>query len=681
MTDTSVLDEGSAHLAFQASTPLFTRGEKRYTKGAAQHSFQLGSGATPHLASDEWKRRLSGKTSLSGWLRHDTPPSWKSISRFVPLYLLAIKRIITECELSVQGASPTVTEGSVSTKAFEGNPPDVDADTVCSKKTAPSFFSGQKSEYCHTASSSGIIVFPLESSVLSSDFSAPFISGASSPLWSHEAMQTFLSNLNELVNLQDSAPLVFTVALVYLSRIARRSTGEDDMVTVQNWFRLTTISILLAFKMYADSDEVYYANRCFAAAAGMTLQEANHLELDFLYLIDFDLFIEERDVMVWLLWTEALAHQNGFATPFQAFMVSSQADVEFPYPRDSLSTVAGGSTVTGVPNNDAGLSATPYCFDPSKKDSLDRYGTAHSTDGPSSSHGCGGSRLDEAAECAASSSVLRGLFPVQEVSAAAPGGQRLFSLIHECSDDYRASSVSVRLLSQMGDSPVAPPRPPSPPAFKLSKHQKPGIRRELHEQPSAAKREQLPQQPPAERDANTKESMDSTAIDATTQPLPTGSVRGLVGRFKEAVNLTLSIARGRLNVLSPVSKPRGQLKSDLRTPIGSSYPPAAPPIAPGFANHAQQRLVYSDEELDAAAPHECVAARGEVGSLDERPPSGRLTPDCPYEVGQYDTAEGYWEEDSLYHSDSDYDGFYDDDDDDDFVCAKQPPRTHSPPAF
>lgn len=116
------------------------------------------------------------------------------------------------------------------------------------------------------------------------------------------------------------APMVFIAALAYLARVTVHCVSEFLSITHANWYRLTTTAILVAAKVY-DEHSSSRLNRHFARSSGIPLSELTRLELDFLYLSDFDLLLKEAEVEQWLTWMETLAVRRDVMTPLQTYFV------------------------------------------------------------------------------------------------------------------------------------------------------------------------------------------------------------------------------------------------------------------------------------------------------------------------------------------------------------------------
>lgn len=78
----------------------------------------------------------------------------------------------------------------------------------------------------------------------------------------------------------------FVLALIYIDRVVK--LRPNFTVTVLNIHRLLITAVMLAAKFF---DDVYYTNSFYACVGGVTLQELNHLEWQFLMLIHFQLHV------------------------------------------------------------------------------------------------------------------------------------------------------------------------------------------------------------------------------------------------------------------------------------------------------------------------------------------------------------------------------------------------------
>jgi len=79
----------------------------------------------------------------------------------------------------------------------------------------------------------------------------------------------------------------FVLGLVYIDRLTHYQ--PDFSLNSLNIHRLLITSFMLASKFYDDS---YYNNSYFAKVGGVTTAEMNVLELEFLFLCQFSLFVE-----------------------------------------------------------------------------------------------------------------------------------------------------------------------------------------------------------------------------------------------------------------------------------------------------------------------------------------------------------------------------------------------------
>ncbi|CAG9580643.1 putative CYC2-like cyclin [Leishmania major strain Friedlin] len=120
------------------------------------------------------------------------------------------------------------------------------------------------------------------------------------------------------------APMVFIAGLAYLARVTAQCASEFLSVTHANWYRLTTTAILVAAKVY-DEHSSPRLNACFARSSGIPLSEMTRMELDFLYLLDFDLLLKESEVEQWLIWMETLALRRDLMTPLNTYVLDTSA--------------------------------------------------------------------------------------------------------------------------------------------------------------------------------------------------------------------------------------------------------------------------------------------------------------------------------------------------------------------
>ncbi|ODQ44142.1 hypothetical protein PICMEDRAFT_56587 [Pichia membranifaciens NRRL Y-2026] len=89
---------------------------------------------------------------------------------------------------------------------------------------------------------------------------------------------------------------VFLSLLVYFDRIAKQNNDEGPQVFVMdsyNIHRLIISGITVASKFFSD---VFYKNSRYAKVGGLPLDELNHLELQFLLLLDFQLMIQKEEL-------------------------------------------------------------------------------------------------------------------------------------------------------------------------------------------------------------------------------------------------------------------------------------------------------------------------------------------------------------------------------------------------
>ena len=86
------------------------------------------------------------------------------------------------------------------------------------------------------------------------------------------------------------SPECFVMSLIYIDRIMKKQQGF--VISKLNIHRLIVTSMMLAVKFF---DDVYYSNAYYAKVGGVKAPEMNLLELHFLRLIDWHLFVSPEE--------------------------------------------------------------------------------------------------------------------------------------------------------------------------------------------------------------------------------------------------------------------------------------------------------------------------------------------------------------------------------------------------
>jgi len=105
---------------------------------------------------------------------------------------------------------------------------------------------------------------------------------------------------------------VFTIALIYIDRLMKRN--GNTLVNSGTIHRLMITSIMLGAKFF---DDRYHNNAHFGKIGGVSCREMNMLEIEFLFLINFNLFVERgayetynKRLMIFDQSVENLKEQN-----------------------------------------------------------------------------------------------------------------------------------------------------------------------------------------------------------------------------------------------------------------------------------------------------------------------------------------------------------------------------------
>jgi len=100
----------------------------------------------------------------------------------------------------------------------------------------------------------------------------------------------FLDYLKRIYKYLNPEISTLIIAMIYIDRVC--SIKSNNVVVIEeNIFKLFSISILIAIKF---SEDKYQNNKYFAKVIGISLEELNFLEKEFLNLIDFKLYISDN---------------------------------------------------------------------------------------------------------------------------------------------------------------------------------------------------------------------------------------------------------------------------------------------------------------------------------------------------------------------------------------------------
>jgi len=112
-----------------------------------------------------------------------------------------------------------------------------------------------------------------------------------SPITRFHALQTpqitittYLLRIERYTNCSDEC---FVLALIYIDRLI--SKNRNFQVLSLNVHRLIIISIMVSAKYF---DDQYYNNAYFATVGGVSCKEIALLEIEFLFMLNFNLYVE-----------------------------------------------------------------------------------------------------------------------------------------------------------------------------------------------------------------------------------------------------------------------------------------------------------------------------------------------------------------------------------------------------
>lgn len=87
------------------------------------------------------------------------------------------------------------------------------------------------------------------------------------------------------------------MAVIYINRLC---TKTGIVLTIRNIHRIVLIAMLIAIKIYDDN---CYSNMYYAKVGSISFQEINILEEHFLRDIEWDLFITNKEMLVYINMT------------------------------------------------------------------------------------------------------------------------------------------------------------------------------------------------------------------------------------------------------------------------------------------------------------------------------------------------------------------------------------------
>jgi len=86
----------------------------------------------------------------------------------------------------------------------------------------------------------------------------------------------------------------FVLALIYIDRLIQ--CNPDFLVNSLNVHRIIITSVMLAAKFF---DDHYYNNAYYGKVGGVSNSEVNSLEIEFLFMVNFNLFVATEEYNVY----------------------------------------------------------------------------------------------------------------------------------------------------------------------------------------------------------------------------------------------------------------------------------------------------------------------------------------------------------------------------------------------
>jgi len=98
---------------------------------------------------------------------------------------------------------------------------------------------------------------------------------------------TIKSYLHRIAKFSNCSEECFVLALIYIDRLIRKN--GNFLVNSLNVHRLMITSIMLGAKFF---DDQYFNNAYFGKVGGVSCKEINLLEIEFVFMINFNLYVE-----------------------------------------------------------------------------------------------------------------------------------------------------------------------------------------------------------------------------------------------------------------------------------------------------------------------------------------------------------------------------------------------------
>ena len=104
----------------------------------------------------------------------------------------------------------------------------------------------------------------------------------------------YIQRIIEYTNIENSTLII---SLIYLDRICH----NDVLITEYNIHRLLFICIITSIKY---NEDIIYQNNYYSQVVGVSIKEFNKIEREFLALIDYILYISEKDYLKYKYYLE-----------------------------------------------------------------------------------------------------------------------------------------------------------------------------------------------------------------------------------------------------------------------------------------------------------------------------------------------------------------------------------------
>ncbi|KAF7456473.1 putative cyclin [Cryptosporidium felis] len=159
----------------------------------------------------------------------------------------------------------------------------------------------------------------------------------------------------------------FVLAIIYVGRIIKYN--RNFTLTLLNVHRVIVTAIMLATKFF---DDIFYSNAFYAKVSGVGTQELNSLEIYFLRLIRFQLFVTEYEYEIYKRCIVKSAVSQSALPSFPVSILNKQMSYDARKPSQLCVNSAEGRRISNPLSNNLNCTSDYYTLNEGQKDHCSR---------------------------------------------------------------------------------------------------------------------------------------------------------------------------------------------------------------------------------------------------------------------------------------------------------------------